>query len=123
MRLWGVIGKMIVKHEGGRIYDILTGERVNPGDNIIVTGILTRSYNPQHAMRTQRELFIKEETLVWLAEKAGYALVKRDAGDSGDAEGVDAGDAESGDGEAEVREVKAGGSKAVKRSSNRKTKD
>lgn len=114
---------MIIKHEGGRMYDILTGDRVNPGDNIISTGILTRNYNPNQAMRTQRELFIKEDTLVWLAERAGYALVKRDAADSGDTKVVDGTDASVGTGEASSGGATLGGSATPKRRANRKTKD
>lgn len=105
---------MSIEHTGGRIYDILTGERVNLGDMIIPTGILTRSYAPERSIRTQRELFIKEDTLVWLAEKAGYALTKRDAGNSGDTKVVDGTDAIVGGGEAKAGKAKAGGRKATK---------
>jgi hypothetical protein len=110
---------MVYKHEGGRIYDMITGERVELGEMIMDTEIKSISFNP---MRNQRTMYIKESTIVWLAEKAGYALVKRDAGDSGNTEGVDAGDAESGNGEAEVGEVKAGGSTKPAGRSSRTTK-
>lgn len=113
---------MIIEHTGGRIYDILTGERVNLGDMILPTGILTRTYAPERSIRTQRELFIKEDTLVWLAEKAGYALVKRDAGDSSDTEVVDGTDASVGGGETPAGEAPLGGSETPKRRTNRKSK-
>lgn len=115
---------MIIKHDNaGRIYDILTGERVYRGDSILATGILTRSFNPNNAMRSQPELYIKEDTLVWLAERAGYALVKRDAADSGDTKVVDGTDASVGTGEASSGEATLGGSATPKRRTNRKTKD
>jgi hypothetical protein len=92
--------------------DAVTGERCLPGERVFDTGFRNRS-TPY--LGNYRSRVLKEATIVWLAEQAGYDVVKRDAGDSGDAKGVDAGDAESGDGEVEVAEVKAGGSKPVKR--------
>lgn len=112
---------MIIKHEGGRIYDVITGDRVELGENILDTGVLTRSHNPLRAMQSQRTLFLKESTIVWLAEKAGYTLTKRDAGDSSDAESVDGEDASLGGGEAPTGKAKAGGSEAPKRRTRRKS--
>jgi hypothetical protein len=102
---------MLQKHESGRIYDMITGDRVDPGEMIMDTGIKSISFNP---VRTQRTMFIKESTIVWLAEKAGFTLAKRDAGDSGDAEVVDESDASVGGGEAAAGKAKAGGRKATK---------
>ena len=111
---------MVYEHESGRVYDMITGERVEPGERIMDTGIKTINYNP---VRNNRTMFIKESTIVWLAEKAGYTLVKRDAGDSGNAKGVDAGDVESGDGEVEVGEAEAGGGTKPTGRSSRTTKN
>lgn len=114
---------MLITHDNaGRIYDIITGERVYQGDSILATGILTRSFNPNHAMRSQPELYIKEDTLVWLAEKAGYTLTKRDAGDSGDTKVVDGTDASVRGGEAEAGEAEVGGSEKPARRSRGTTK-
>jgi hypothetical protein len=110
---------MLEDYVGGRIYDMITREPAVRGEKILDTGIKSGSYNP---IRNNRTMYIKESTIVWLAEKAGYALVKRDAGDSGNTEDVDAGDAESGNGEAEVGEVKAGGSTKPAGRSSRTTK-
>ena len=109
---------MIIKHSGGRIYDILTGERVQLGENIIATGILTRTYEPERARRSQRELYIKEDTLVWLAEKAGLRICNGDAckcndGDSGDAAVVDGTDASVGGGEVKAGKAKTRGRKSA----------
>lgn len=95
--------------------DAITGERCAPGERVFDTGIRNRvaPYMSNHRTRV-----LKEATIVWLAEQAGYDVVKRDAGDSGDAEVVDGADASVGGGEAEAGEVKAGGSKAPKRRSN-----
>lgn len=113
---------MTIDHTGGRIYDVLTGERVQLGEKIIPTGIVTRTFDPERSRRTQRELFIKEATLVWLAEKAGYTLTKRDAGDSGDTKVVDGTDASVGGGEAEAGEAEVGGSEKPARRSRGTTK-
>jgi F420-0:gamma-glutamyl ligase len=91
--------------------DALTGERIFPGEVAIDTGYKNKTSPYQNYSKTK---MIKEETLVRLAEEAGYALVKRDAGDSGDAEGVDGEDASVGGGEAPVGEAKAGGKSASK---------
>lgn len=110
---------MVYEHESGRVYDMITGERVEPGERIMDTEIKTINYNP---VRNNRTMFIKESTIVWLAEKAGYTLVKRDAGDSGDAASVDTTNAGVGDGEVEVGEVEVGGGTKPARRSSRTTK-
>ena len=102
---------MVYKHEGGRIYDMITSERVDLGEMIMDTEIKSMSFNP---IRNQRTMFIKESTIVWLAEKAGYTLTKRDAGNSEDTEVVDGTDAIVGGGEATAGKAKAGGRKAAK---------
>jgi hypothetical protein len=95
--------------------DAITGERLGFDEPVIDTGIRNK---PSPCMRNSRNRLVKESTIVWLAEAAGYTLIKRDAGDSGDAKSVDAGDVESGNGEAEVGKAKAGGRKASKRRSD-----
>jgi hypothetical protein len=102
---------MLYEHTSGRIYDMITGDMVNRGEMILDTGIRTITFNP---VRNQRTMFIKESTIVWLAEKAGYTLIKRDAGDSGDTKVVDGSDASVGGGEAPARKSKTGGRKAAK---------
>lgn len=111
---------MLQEHGSARVYDMITGERVVQGDLVLDTGIRTANYTPP---RNTRTMFIKESTIVWLAEKAGYTLVKRDAGDSGNAKSVDTGNVESGDGEVKVGEAEAGGGTKPARRSSRTTKN
>jgi hypothetical protein len=99
--------------------DAITGERIFPGERAFDTGIPNVS---NFSMSETLNRFVKEETIVWLAEQAGYTLVKRDAGDSGHAEGVDGEDASVGGGETAIGKAPAGGSKATKRRSSRTTK-
>lgn len=95
--------------------DAVTGERVFPGERVFDTGL--KNIKTPWLTRGKTRV-VKEDTIVWLAEQAGYDVVKRDAGDSRGAESVDAADVGSGDGEAEVGAVKAGGRKASKRRSD-----
>ena len=104
---------------GSNAGDAVTGERILPGETVFDTGIRNRSSS--YMGRTKTRL-IKEATIVWLAEQAGYDVVKRDAGDSGSAEGVDATDVGLGDGEDSVGEASSGGSKPAKRRSTGTTK-
>ncbi len=97
---------------GANAGDAITGERIFPGETVFDTGIRNR---PSPFMRNGRNRMLKEATIVWLAEQAGYDVVKRDAGDSGDAKVVDGADASVGGGETPVGEVKTGGSKPAKR--------
>lgn len=113
---------MLNKHEGGRIYDIITGKRVELGENILDTEILTRNYSPTQAIQSQRTLFVKEDTVVWLAEKAGYTLTRSDAGDSRNTEVVDESDASTGGGETPLGTPPTGGSKAPNGRTNGKPK-
>lgn len=97
----------------GNTADALTGERIAPTEMVYDTGLPNKSYPYQRGTKT---LILKEETIVWLAEEAGL-IVKRDAGDSGDAEVVDGTDVGVGGGEASVGEVEVGGRKSSKRRS------
>jgi len=99
--------------------DCVTGERLTFDEPVLDTGILNRK---QPVMNASRNRLVKESTIVWLAEAAGYTLTKRDAGDSGDAKVVDGADASVGGGEDPVGEVEVGGSKPAKRRSAGKTK-
>lgn len=89
--------------------DALSGERIFPGDRVLDTGF---NNSPNSYMSDTLTRFVKEDTIVWLAEQAGYALVKRDEGDSGDATVVDGEDVGVGGGEASVGAVKGGGRKS-----------
>ena len=102
----------------GNCADALTGERVFPGEEVFDTGLPNKRHPYQNAGRT---LFLKEATIVWLAEEAGL-IVKRDAGDSGNTEVVDESDVGVGVGEAEAGEAEVGGSSAPKRRSGGKAK-
>lgn len=95
--------------------DAVTGERIFPGERVFDTG-LRNSRNPLLSRGKTR--VVKEETIVWLAEAAGYTLVKRDAGDSGDAKVVDGADASVGGGEDSVGEAEVGRKPAAKRRSS-----
>ena len=92
--------------------DAITGERLRPGENVLNTKI-NNVFGPYMGDTLTR--FVKEDTIVWLAEQAGYTLTKRDAGDSGDTEVVDGTDASIGGGEGPVGKTPVGGSKATKR--------
>ena len=96
----------------GNAADALTGERILPGEKVFDTGI--RNHRTPYLGHSKTRL-LKEATIVWLAEQAGYTLTKRDAGDSGDTKVVDGADASVGGGEVEAGAVKAGGSKPAKR--------
>lgn len=110
--IWGVCGNMgLIENISSYNRDFITGDRIALGDKVVVTPYKNRKV----PMGNSRMKLVKEETIVWLAEQAGYTLVKRDAGNSGDAKGVDAGDAESGDGAVKAGKAKAGGKQAVKR--------
>lgn len=104
---------------GSNAADAITGDRIMPGETVFDTGIRNR---PTPYMNRTKTRFIKEATIVWLAEQAGYDVVKRVAGDSGSAEVVDATDVGSGDGETAIAEAPVGGSKPAKRRANGATK-
>lgn len=91
--------------------DCVTGDRLVPGDSFVNTGFdnMDTPYMSENSYR-----LIKESTIVWLAEQAGYDVVKRDAGDPTDAAVVDRKDVSGGGGETKVRKVSPRGNKAVK---------
>ena len=104
---------------GSNLGDAITGERVLPGERVFDTGL---SHKGSPWMGRGRTRVIKEDTIVWLAEQAGYVVTKRDAGDSRNAKVVDGEDVGVGVGEIEVGEAEVGGGDAPKRRSSRKTK-
>ena len=91
--------------------DCVTGDRLVPGEPFLNTGLdnVASPYMSENSYR-----LIKESTIVWLAEQAGYDVVKRDAGDPTDATVVDREDVSGGGGETKVRKVSPRGNKAVK---------
>lgn len=91
--------------------DAITGERIFPGDRVLDTQVPNM---PNSYMSDTLTRYLKEDTIVWLAEIAGYDVVKRDAGDFGDSEGVDESDVSVGGGASSVGGVKAGGRKVSK---------
>jgi hypothetical protein len=88
--------------------DAITGERFSPGEEVIDTGIPNKE---SLFMRRSKTRLIKEATIVWLAEEAGFTITKRNGGDSGNAAVVDREDAGLGGGAPEAGEAKAGGGK------------
>ena len=98
--------------------DCVTGERCFPGSRVFDTGIKKRK-SLGHRWNNYANQVLKEETIVQLAEAAGYTLSKRDvvtsdAGDSVNAESVDGEDVSGGGGETKVGKVSPRGNKAVK---------
>ena len=91
--------------------DAVSGERIFPGDSVVDTRF-SNQITPY--MRDTLTRFVKESTIVWLAEQAGYDVIKRDAGNSVNAEGVDGTNVSVGDGAASLGEVKVGRRKSVK---------
>ena len=89
--------------------DAVSGERIFPGESVVDTRF-SNQVTPY--MRDTLTRFVKESTIVWLAEQAGYDVVKRDAGDSGDTKVVDESDVSVGGGAAEAGKAKAGGRKS-----------
>ena len=96
---------------GDNLADIITGERVFPGDTVFDTG--AQNVTPPFALNGRTKV-LKESTIVWLAEAAGYTVTRSDAGDSRNTESVDEPDAIVGGGETPTRTVKAGGRKSSK---------
>ena len=91
--------------------DAVTGERLFPHDVVFDTGY--NNVTAPHSLNGRTRV-IKESTIVWLAEAAGYDVVKRDAGDFGNAESVDESDVSGGGGAPSVGKAKAGGKSASK---------
>lgn len=101
---------IFTEHNSGA--DAITGERIYQGERVYVTEF--NNFVTPYMLDNPTRI-IKEETVVWLAEQAGYDVVKRDAGDFRDAEIVDSTDAGVGDGEAEVGKAETRRKQAVRR--------
>lgn len=108
----------LVENNSSHNCDAITGERINRGDLVIETKYRNRA----SSLGSSRMRLVKEETIVWLAEEAGFSLVKRDGGDSVHAASVDGEDVSVGGGEAEVGAPSVGGKSTVKRRSAGKSK-
>ena len=98
---------VFTEHNSGA--DAITGERLFPGDTVLITEFpnMITPYMTDNPTRV-----LKEDTIVRLAEQAGYDVVKRDAGDSGNAEGVDGEDVSVGGRAPKARKAKVGGRKS-----------
>lgn len=103
-----------IKNSSSHNIDCVTGERIDHGVFVVEAPFRNKSKN----LGASRLKLLKEETIVWLAEEAGYVVTKRDGGDSGDAAGVDGADVVVGGGEASVGSSPVGGRKSVKRGSD-----
>lgn len=86
--------------------DAVTGERIFPGESVLDTNV-NNAVTPYMGDTLTR--FVKESTIVWLAESAGYTLTRGNEGDSGNAEDVGGEDVGAGVGEGPVRSTKARG--------------
>lgn len=100
--------------------DALSGERIFPGDVAVDTGFANREFPYQSNGKTK---VLKEETIVRLAEAAGYVVTKCDGVIVGESENVDGSDVGVGGGEGSVGEVAVGGKSASKRRSDGPVKD
>lgn len=94
--------------------DAITGERIFPGESVLDTNIANVQTPYMGDMLTR---FVKESTIVWLAESAGYTLTRSNEGDPSDTEVVVGEDASVGGGETPIGASSTGGGKA----SNRRT--
>ncbi len=86
--------------------DAITGERIFPGDNVLDTNI-PNSVVPYMTDTLTR--FVKESTIVWLAESAGYTLTRSNAGDPSNTEELDGTNASVGGGKDSPRNAKTRG--------------
>jgi len=109
----------LIENNSSYNMDVVTGERIDHGELMIDTGLRNKHTTSMARSRTR---LVKESTIVWLAEQAGYSVVKRDAGNSGNTESVDGADASVGGGEVKVGAVKAGRKSTVKRSADGESK-
>ena len=91
--------------------DAITGERIFQGESVIDTNVANV---PVPYMGDTLTRFVKESTIVWLAESAGYTLTRSDEGDSSDTEVVVGEDVSVGGGETPVGDSPVRGRKAVK---------
>ena len=85
--------------------DAVTGERIFPRERVFDTKVLNKHFS----FDKSKNQLVKESTIVWLAEQAGFTIVTSDERDSGDSTSVDAGNVESGIGTATAGKAKAGG--------------
>ena len=108
--------------------DAVTGMRIYPGERVFNTGKpnIVDPYSNHSRMR-----LLKEETIVWLAEQAGYTVSRNDGASGADrvsagtpepAPVVEREDADAGSGEIATGADSAGGRTATKRRSNGATK-
>lgn len=97
------------KKVGSNFADAVTGERIFPGETVFDTGIRNQSVG---LLRRGKTRFVKEETIVWLAEQAGYTVTKGNGGTSKRSARVDKSDVGVGGGEGSVGEVEVGGVEA-----------
>ena len=100
--------------------DAVTGARIVPHDIVFDTGFNNNVNTP--FANNGRTKVLKESTIVWLAEAAGYVVTKRDAGNSISAEVVDGQDVGVGNGKTEAGEAEVGGSTTASGRSNGSTK-
>ena len=91
--------------------DAVTGERIFPGESVLDTNV-NNAVTPYMGDTLTR--FVKESTIVWLAESAGYTLTRSDEGDPSDTEVVVGENASVGGGETPVGDSPVRGRKAVK---------
>ena len=94
--------------------DAITGERIFPGESVLDTNVANVQTPYMGDMLTR---FVKESTIVWLAESAGYTLTRSNEGDPSNTEHVGGEDASVGGGETPLGSAPAGGGKT----SNRRT--
>lgn len=116
----------IIFHDNGA--DAITGARIYPQDRVFDTGMRNIVAPFNNFSRTR---LVKEETIVWLAEQAGYTVSRNDGAVSPDGVGagvtepapvVEREDAGDGGGEDSAGADSAGGSAAPKRRSSRSSK-
>jgi hypothetical protein len=91
--------------------DAITGERIFPGESVVDTNI-NNAVTPYMGDTLTR--FVKESTIVWLAESAGYTLTRSDAGNPSNTEDLGGEDATVGGGETPTGNAKARGKSSVK---------
>jgi len=92
--------------------DAITGERIFPGESVLDTNIANVQTPYMGDMLTR---FVKESTIVWLAESAGYTLTRSNEGDPSDTEDVVGEDASVGGGETPLGTSSTGGGKSPNR--------
>ena len=91
--------------------DAITGERIFPEESVLDTNI-NNAVTPYMGDTLTR--FVKESTIVWLAESAGYTLTRSDAGNPSNTEDLGREDATVGGGETPVRDTPPRGKSPVK---------